>query len=78
LEEALAKVSVDLDIERAKAEATRKEYLNKMEAHIACTKHSLSLDKMLGENNIKLNRRDQDLSLCEAMLMEVQSRGLNP
>jgi hypothetical protein len=32
-ERALVKVSVDLDVEMAKAKATRKEYLNRMEAH---------------------------------------------
>jgi hypothetical protein len=35
-EKTLTKVSADLDAERAKAEATRKEYLDKMEAHTAC------------------------------------------
>jgi hypothetical protein len=47
-EKALAKVSADLDVEWANAEATQKEYLDKMEAHTARTKHSLSLDKMPG------------------------------
>jgi hypothetical protein len=51
-EKTLTKVSADLDAERAKAEATRKEYLDKMEAHTACAKHSLGLDKMLGEKKV--------------------------
>jgi hypothetical protein len=38
-EKTLTKVGADLDAERAKAEATRKEYLDKMEAHTACAKH---------------------------------------
>jgi hypothetical protein len=72
-EKALAQVSVDLDAERAKAEATRKEYLDKMEVHTAHTKHSLDLDKMLGEKKVKLDRREQDLSLCAVVLVEAQS-----
>jgi hypothetical protein len=72
-EKALAQVSADLDAERANAEATRKEYLNKMEVHTAHAKHSLNLDKMLGEKKVELDRREQDLSLCEAVLVEAQS-----
>jgi hypothetical protein len=58
LERALAMVSANLDTNRAKAEATRKEYLNKMEAHTARAKHSLGLDKMLGEKNFELDGRE--------------------
>jgi hypothetical protein len=46
---ALINVSADLDNECAKTEATRKEYLNKMEMHTARTKHTIGLNKMLGE-----------------------------
>jgi hypothetical protein len=56
-EKALAKVSVDLDVERTKVEPTWNEYLDKMVAHITCAKHSLSLGKMLGENKVKLDGR---------------------
>jgi hypothetical protein len=55
LEKALSKVSADLDFERAKAEATQKVYLNKMEVHTARAKHSLGLDKMMGETKVKLD-----------------------
>jgi hypothetical protein len=51
-EMALVKVSADLDVEWAKTEATRKEYLNKMEAYTTRAKHTLGLDKMLGENKV--------------------------
>jgi hypothetical protein len=44
---ALAEVSAQPDAVCAKAEATQKEYLDKMEVHTTHTKHSLSLDKML-------------------------------
>jgi hypothetical protein len=47
-EKALVKVSADIVAQRVKAEATRKEYLDKMEAHNTRAKHSLGLDKMLG------------------------------
>jgi hypothetical protein len=74
---ALAKVRADLDTEWAKAEATQKEYLDKIEAHTTCAKHSLGLDKMLGERKVFLNRRERDLSLREAALAETQTRRLN-
>jgi hypothetical protein len=76
-EKALAKVSADLDAKWAKSEATQKEYLNKMEAHTARAKHSLGLDKMLGEKKVEFNGRERDLRLCEAVLAEAQSQGLN-
>jgi hypothetical protein len=75
---ALVKVSVDLDTEWSKAEATRKEYLDNMEAHTAHAKHSLDLDKMSGEKKVQLNGREWDLDLCEVALVEAQSQGLNP
>jgi hypothetical protein len=77
-EKALAKVSPDLDVERTKAEVTQKEYLDKMAAHIACAKHSLGLDKILGEKKVELDGKERDLELREAALVEAQSRGLNP
>jgi hypothetical protein len=76
-EKSLSKVSADLDAEWAKAKATRKEYLDKMEAHTTRAKHSLGLDKMLGEKKVELDGRERDLSLCEAALVEVWYRGLN-
>jgi hypothetical protein len=54
LEKALTMVSADLDADRAKAEATQKEYLDKMKTHTAHAKHSLCLDKILGENESPL------------------------
>jgi UDP-N-acetylmuramoylalanine-D-glutamate ligase len=77
LEKALTKVSADLT-KQAKAEATQKEYLDKMEAHTTRPKHSLGLDKMLGEKKVKLDGREQNLSLREAALVEARSQGLNP
>jgi hypothetical protein len=49
-----------------------------MDAHIAHDMHSLGLDKILGAKKVELNRRERDLILCEAVLVEVKSRGLNP
>jgi hypothetical protein len=66
----VVKVSADLDAEWAKAEATRKEYLDKMEAHTACTNNSLSLDNMLGEKKVQLDGREWDPDLREAALVE--------
>jgi hypothetical protein len=77
-ERALVKVRANLDAERAKAEATQKEYLKKMEAHTAHAKHSLGLDKILREKKVELIGREWDLGSREATLAEVQSRGLNP
>jgi TnpA family transposase len=70
LEKALTEVSADHDTERAKAWATRKEYLGKMAAHTTHSKHSLDLDKMLGEKKVKLNGRVRDLNLRRAVLAE--------
>jgi hypothetical protein len=54
---ALVMVSADLDVEWAKVEATRKEYL----------------DKMLAEKKVQLDGREQDLHLREVALVEAQS-----
>jgi hypothetical protein len=77
-EKALTKVSADQDVEWAKGEATRKEYLNKIEAHTTQVKHSLGLDNRLGEKKVLLDGREQDLSLHKATLAEAQTRRLNP
>jgi hypothetical protein len=65
-------------VEWTKAKATRKEYLDKMAAHTTCAKHSLGLDKILGEKKVELDGREQDHELREAVLVEAQNRGLNP
>jgi hypothetical protein len=78
MDKALAKVSADLDTERTKAEATWKKYLNKMVAHTTRAKHSLGLDKMLGEKKVELDWRKRDLERREAVLAEAQTRGFNP
>jgi hypothetical protein len=67
---ALVNVSADLDVEWAKVEATQKEYIDKMEVHTTRTRHSLGLDKMLGEKKVQLNERERDLDLHEAVLVE--------
>jgi hypothetical protein len=61
-EKALAMVNADLDVEQVKAEATQKEYL----------------DKMLGEKKVELDKTERDLGLREAVLVEAWSQGLNP
>jgi hypothetical protein len=75
---ALVKVSTDRDAKWAKTKATHQEYLNKMHAHTARAKHTLSLDKMLGEKKVLLDGKEQNLTLHEAALMEAQAQGLNP
>jgi hypothetical protein len=47
-EKALAQVSITLNVERDKVEATWQEYLDKIQAHSDHTKTSLGLDKILG------------------------------
>jgi hypothetical protein len=44
-----------------------------MEAHATHARHSLGLDKMLGEKKVELNGREQDLDLREATLVEARS-----
>jgi hypothetical protein len=72
-EKALTKVSADLDTEWTKAEATQKEYRDKMVAHTTCAKHSLDLDKMLGKKKVELNERERELNLREVALAEVHT-----
>jgi hypothetical protein len=72
-EKALTKVSANLDAERAKAEATQKEYLDKMVAHAAHTNHFLGLDKMLWEKKVELDGKERDLNMREAVLVEAQT-----
>jgi hypothetical protein len=54
-ENALTKISVNLD---------------KMVTHTARAKHSLGLNKILGEENVEHDGREQDLNLCEATLKD--------
>jgi hypothetical protein len=78
IEKVIAKVSADLDSERNKAQATQKEYLDKMVAHNTHAKDSLGLDKMLGEKKVEHDGRERDLELHEAALAEVHTGVLNP
>jgi hypothetical protein len=75
---ALVKVNIDLDAERAKTEAIHREYLDKMHAYTDHVKHTLGLDKMLGEEKVQVNEKEWDLALREAALTEAQAQGLNP
>jgi hypothetical protein len=77
-EKTLTTVSADFNAERAKAEATRKEFLNKIEAHTTRGRQFLGLDEMLGEKKVLLDQREWDLRLHEAALVEVQTWGVNP
>jgi hypothetical protein len=72
------KVSADLDAKWVKTEAICQEYLNKMRAHTSHAKHTLSLDKMLGENKVLINEKDRDLLLREVALTKAHSQDLNP
>jgi hypothetical protein len=49
-----------------------------MEMHTTHAKHSLGLDKVLGEKKVKLDGRESELDLREAVLGEAQYWGLNP
>jgi recombinational DNA repair ATPase RecF len=70
-EKALAKVSADLNAERAKAEATQKEYPEKVAAHTTRAKHSLDLNKMSREKNAELDGKELNLE-------EAYTQALNP
>jgi hypothetical protein len=65
-EKALVKVSINLDAEWAKAEATQKECLSKMKAHFAHAKYSLILNKMLGDKKVELDGRERNQDLHKA------------
>jgi hypothetical protein len=55
---ALAQVCSALDAKWAMAEASRQEYLDKIQAHTDRGKQVLDLDKMLGERKEELNGRE--------------------
>jgi hypothetical protein len=76
-EKALVKVSADLDAEWVKTEATRDEYLDKMCMHTDRAKHTIGLDKMLGEKKVPLYEKERGLALWESALAEAQAQGLN-
>jgi hypothetical protein len=67
-ERALIKVSQDLDVDWVKTKATHEEYLENMHAHTTRAKHTLGLDKMLGDKNVLLAEKERDLELQEATL----------
>jgi hypothetical protein len=45
-----------------------------MAAHTARAKHSLGLEKMLGEKKVDLDGRERDLELHEAVLVKAHTR----
>jgi hypothetical protein len=77
-EKSLTQVSATLDTEWAQAEATQQEYLDKIQAHTDHGKHVPDLNKMLGERKEELGRKERDLELRVAVLVEAPARGLNP
>jgi hypothetical protein len=56
---------------------TQKEYLNKMAAQTTRAKHSLDLDKTMGEKKVELDGRERGLELHEAVLAKAQTQGLH-
>jgi hypothetical protein len=49
-----------------------------MVAHTARAKHSLSLDKLLGEKKVEIDGREQDLELREVALARRRPGDSNP
>jgi TnpA family transposase len=66
-------VNTNHNVDRAKTEATSKEYLDNMQGHIARANHNLDLNKMLGAKKVQLDWKERNLHLREAALVEVQS-----
>jgi hypothetical protein len=75
---AITQVSATLGTEWAQAEATRWEYLDKIQAHTDHGNQVLDLDNMLGERKEQLDRKEWDLELRVVALAKAQARGLNP
>jgi hypothetical protein len=48
-----------------------------MAAHTTRAKHSLDLDKTMGEKKVELDGRERGLELHEAVLAEAQTQGLH-
>jgi hypothetical protein len=64
--------------ERAKTKATQQGYHKKHWAHTAWMKHTLILDKMLEEKKILLKKKNWDLKVWEAALVEAQACSIHP
>jgi hypothetical protein len=77
-ERALGRVSLELNTERAKTEATWKGYLEKLRVHMARIKQTHGLDKMLEEKKVLLEEKKRDLTIWEAMLAESQVHDIHP
>jgi hypothetical protein len=76
--QALIQVSAAFDAEQVENDVAKQEYLDKMEAHTAHSKHILDLNKILVEMKVELDGRERDLELRTTALAEAQARGLNP
>jgi hypothetical protein len=48
----LVKVSVEVDAEQTKTEATCQKYIDKKQVHTIRAKHTLGLDQMLGDMKV--------------------------
>jgi hypothetical protein len=55
--QALGNVSREINVKRAKTEATRQGYLEKLRAHTTRMKHTHNLDKMLEETKVLLEEK---------------------
>jgi hypothetical protein len=47
--------------------------VERAEAHTSYAKHSLGLDKMLGEKKVEQDSKERDVDLSEAVLAEAQT-----
>jgi hypothetical protein len=75
-ERALGRAYMERDVERAKTEVVRQDYLSKLRTLTSCTKHSLNVNKMLEEHQILLSLQKNDLNVQEATLAQGQACGL--
>jgi hypothetical protein len=76
-ERALRSVSLELDAEHAKTEATQQGYHEKLLVHMAWIKHTLGLDKMVEEKKVLLEEK-WDLKIREAALTKAQVCNIHP
>jgi hypothetical protein len=49
-----------------------------MRVHSNRAKHTLGLDKMIGEKKVPLGKKERDLALQEAAMEEPHAQGINP
>jgi hypothetical protein len=77
-EQAIRVAWMALYTKRARIQATRQDYLERLQAHTTCMEQTLGIDKMLEEKKVWLQEEKHDLKVREVVLYEALERGAHP